>query len=148
LIFKMISLIEQQTSDIDWFFTAGNDIGFVASGGGLLPNGIADRSLEEIELLSDYFRNLPNRCGITLNINLKLKLTKQYLEAFTDMAEKGLFAFDKTVLNSFSDSRYHLVASPLQPLKIDELPFEIVGLLVKPKGDTKINEHLNTMSFL
>jgi len=44
----MISLIEQQTLDIEWFFTADNVIGFVASGGGLLPKPVANKSFEEI----------------------------------------------------------------------------------------------------
>lgn len=38
------------------------------------------------------------------------------------MAERGLFAFDKTYLNNFNDTVYHLVASPKGPLNLDLIP--------------------------
>jgi len=55
----MITEIEQEVLDIDWFFTNGKEIGFVASGGGKLPKSISNKSMIEIQSLAGYFKNLP-----------------------------------------------------------------------------------------
>jgi hypothetical protein len=147
----MITEIEQATSDIDWFFTNGKNVAFVASCGGKLPQPVASKSIEEIELLTTFFRELkptsaatfsPEIIGtITSNTNLKGDLSY-----FVEMAEKGLFAFDKTVTNRFSDTRYHLVAKPLTPLKLKDLPIEIAKMLIGIKIDGDINETLDIAS--
>jgi hypothetical protein len=59
------------------------------------------------------------------------------------MAEKGLFSFDKTVSNRFSETNYHLVAKPLNPLKFDDLPVEIAKLLAETKINSNIEVSLN-----
>jgi len=104
-------------------------------------------------MLSDYFRNLPERSETVINPNLKVimptgEITKQYLEAFSEWAEKGLYAYDKTVLNNFSDANYHLVASPLKPLTVEDLPLEIAELLPRPGYISKMQDHLNSTLFL
>lgn len=38
------------------------------------------------------------------------------------MAERGIFAFDKTHLNNFDNTVYHLVASPKNPLDLKLVP--------------------------
>lgn len=53
----MYTEIEQQALDIDWFFTDGKYIGFVASGGGKLPETAANSSVNNEKLVS-YFRGL------------------------------------------------------------------------------------------
>lgn len=45
------------------------------------------------------------------------------------MAKRGLCAFDKTLFNDFEDSNFHLVASPLDPLLINQLPLNIQDLI-------------------
>jgi hypothetical protein len=74
----MISEIDQETSDIDWFFTDGEMIGFVASGGGRLPNSISRKSIEEIELLADYFRRLPQTGEIDINPSSRGQMIRPY----------------------------------------------------------------------
>src|ERR1700744_1286707 len=112
----VITEIEQATSDIDWFFTNGNEIAFVASGGGKLPEVIS-QSKEDIETLASYFRGLPKKSDAIINQDLgkimeAREINERYLADFVTMAEKGFFSYDKTVLNNFSEINYHLVAKP------------------------------------
>ncbi|MNR44772.1 hypothetical protein D3C85_1635500 [compost metagenome] len=82
-----------------------------------------------------YFRNLPDISDVNLNDNLHIILNskpdERYLNDFVIMARKGLYTFDKTVLNNFADTNYHLVAFPLTPLKFSDLSEEIKDVLQK-----------------
>ncbi|WP_395073934.1 hypothetical protein [Flavobacterium sp.] len=127
----MFTEIEQQTLDIDWFFLNKKHICFVASGGGKLPLSIAESSLDNATLVT-YFRNLDDECDIIINPNLDENLSNEkYLSDFIHMSKKGLYAFDKTILNDFSDTNYHLVTTPLIPLTLNELPENIQDILRK-----------------
>ncbi|WP_166920253.1 hypothetical protein [Flavobacterium poyangense] len=141
----MITEIEQQSLDIDWFFTDGKYVAFVASGGGRLPKSISE-SLD-YNLLSSYFRNLAEKSEIEINGNLsdvlKMEPDERYLEDFTLMAKRGLYSFDKTILNNFLELNYHLVASPLTPLKLSDLPPEIIIILQKTKYNNGLHLMLN-----
>jgi len=117
----MLTEIQQQTLDIDWFFTSEDKIGFVASAGGKLPSSVA--SLDEKNgILSSYFRNLPEKTEAIINNELeKIKgsaINENYLNDFLYMAKRGLFAFDKLSLNNFLDVNYHIVAKPKQYLSL------------------------------
>lgn len=128
----MLTEIEQQTLDIDWFFMSQNKIGFVASGAGKLPNTVACLD-EKLGYISTFFRNLPEITTVIINSDLEIIkkgiITDAYLSDFIYMAKRGLFAFDKTYLNNFSNTEYHLVAKPLEPLKIKQLPVEIINMI-------------------
>jgi len=136
----MYTEIEQETLDIDWFFTDGEHIGFVASGGGKLPEVIAGSSENNQKLIS-YFRSLRDISTTVINPNLDSLLyevfgngaDERYLRDFLLMTRKGLYSFDKTYLNSFFDSNYHLVAIPSTPLTLEELPRDIFEILIKAK---------------
>jgi hypothetical protein len=137
----MFTEIEQQTLDIDWFFLNGENICFVASGGGKLPFSVA-KSSDNNDILVSYFRNLNERCDVIINPNLNKNLTDEnYLSDFTLMSKKGLYAFDKTILNDFSDTNYHLVTIPLNPLISNELPENIQEILKK----TNYSENFNNI---
>lgn len=140
----MISEIEQQTSDIDWFFTDGVDIAFVASGGGKLPDSIAESI--NYGLLSSFFRNLPTISETIINKNLnkilETDVDERYLFDYNMMSEKGLYSFDKTIPNNFLEPNYHLVTQPKSPLKINDLPVQIIEILRKSKCEKKIKEML------
>ena len=142
----MISEIEQQTLDIDWFFTDGIGIGFVASGGGKLPKSISTSDAINIKL-SIFFRNLPNKCLPLINLGLSKYIEKDnldmYLSDFKFMSEKGLYVFDKTILNSFEDLNYHLVAKPSNPLLYESLPFEIKEFLINTNFKNNLSKTLN-----
>jgi hypothetical protein len=74
----MITAIEQEISDIDWFFTNGEEIGFVASGGGKLPDSVSNKSFEEIVLLATYFRDLPQKSRAIIDPNSKKTYYTRY----------------------------------------------------------------------
>jgi len=140
----MITEIEQETSDIEWFFTNGEYIGFVASGGGKLPSSVSCKSIEEIEFLAHYFKDLPKVTEALINLNSRgSKNNAEYLSYFVGMTSKGLFSFDKSRLNNFSDMNYQLITQPLNPLKLSNLPLEIANLIADTKIKGDIGEHLN-----
>ena len=128
----MVTEIEQETSDINWFFVSGNKIGFVASGAGKLPDSIAKLE-EKLEMLWSYFKELPENSEVLINPELEAikdtAITNEYLSDFTYMAKRGLYTFDKTIVNNFRDTNYHLVAKPTKPLSLDMLPEEICSLI-------------------
>lgn len=132
---------EQQVLDIDWFFTNNEDVAFVASGGGRLPQSVA-QSAENNKLLVSFFRGLPITSEVVINPELNKVIAnivdERYLADFVSLTQKGLFSFDKTVLNSFLESQYHLVAKPVSPLKFSQLPSEIRRILVMTKYDGNI----------
>lgn len=136
----MFTEIEQQTLDIDWFFTDNKEIGFVASGGGKLPKSFT--RMKKHHLLVSYFRNLPEITDFTLNKDLRNILPHDidddYLNDFVFMSRRGLYSFDKTVLNNFNEPNYHLVSRPINPLKIKDLPEDIKEIFAQ----TRINQNL------
>ncbi len=147
----MIPEFEQPALDIDWFFVNKKKIGFVASAGGRLPKSVAD-SRENIELLSSYFRALPVISEVELNEKLKAilphhEIDESYLSDFVLMAEKGLYTFDKTLVGNFSDNNYHLVAKPIVPLKVEDLPLHITNILFQTECGIKVAEHFDSSIF-
>lgn len=144
------SQIDQQTSDIDWFFTENEHIAFVASGAGILPTVVAS-SKNNTEMIAAYFQNLPFTSEAIINADADCILSntgqqskkKEYYNYFVTMAKRGLFAFDKTIFNNFSDPLYHLVAIPTKPLYLEDITEKIRDILLD--SNTKLNiEHLNS----
>lgn len=147
----MIPESEQPTLDIDWFFVNKDKIGFAASAGGKLPESVA-KSRTNIALLSGYFRALPAISKVELNPKLNEilphhEIDESYLSDFVFMAEKGLYAFDKTIPGNFSDDNYHLVAKPLVSLNIKDLPINVVDILLQTRNDIDISEHFKGSMF-
>ncbi len=146
----MYTEIEQQTLDIDWFFTDENHIGFIASGAGKLPEAVA-KSSENNEKLISYFRGLPEISDVVINPELDSLLVKifgngadeRYLQDFVSMTKKGLYTFDKTHLNNFLNDDYHLIASPMKPLTLKDLPQNILDILMQTKYPDNINSAIN-----
>jgi len=125
-------------------------MGFVASAGGKLPESVS-KSKENIETFALYFRGLPQRCTVIVNPNLHRiiptrTIDDRYLSDFVKMAHKGLYSFDKTILNSFLDPNYHLVAKPSRPLKISDLPPEVVKILMETRYKGNIGDILDITS--
>lgn len=146
----MYTEIEQQTLDIDWFFTNGIYLGFIASGSGKLPESVA-RSPENNEKLISYFKSLPEISEIIVNPKLDALLIgmfgtgadERYLYDFVSMTKKGFYSYDKTKLNNFLDYDYHLVASPTNPLIMKDLPQEILDILIQTKYTDDMNSVIN-----
>lgn len=141
----MFTEIDQEILDIDWFFTDKTEIGFVASGGGTLPNSFA--KIEKHELLVSYFRSLPEISDVILNENLNTILSHEiddnYLNDFVFFSRRGLYAFDKTNLGMFSDTNYHLVGKPANAIKINDLPEEIKSILTQTQIHRELKELLH-----
>jgi len=142
----MISRIEQETLDIDWFFTNNEIVGCIASAGGKLPRSISE-NWEKNDLISSFFEDLPIISGVIINPGLsktiKGKADVEYLSCFIATAEKGIFAFDKTMMNNFLDTNYHLVAMPVTPLKFGSLPNELKNELVRTRYLGNVTEMID-----
>src|SRR5688572_28385664 len=131
----------QETLDIDWFLVDSKGIiAHFASGGGKLPKSVAS-SKNDNEILKFFFENLPD-ISSDVKINPKLNSIKKfaseesktrYLKYFVDIARKGIYSFDNSHPGNFLSSGYHLVASPLKTLHIEELPREVIDKLSKTK---------------
>ncbi|WP_294250474.1 hypothetical protein [uncultured Chryseobacterium sp.] len=142
----MYTEIEQQTLDIDWFFTDGKYIGFIASGAGKVPETVANSKINNKKLVS-YFKSLPKISDVMVNPLLDELLfnifgsggAERYVRDFIYYTQRGLYSFDKTNLNNFTDHRYHLVASPVNPLKIIDLPSDILDILMQTKFEDNID---------
>ncbi len=112
---------EQHNKDIDWFFTNLTDrIFHVASAGGQLPELISENGLRNKEIGSGIDRLEP-RFNITINDGVFNIIGYQnevgrardlYLESFIFYAKRGIYSCDKSILSSFENKHYHLVASP------------------------------------
>ncbi|MDH6252956.1 hypothetical protein M2347_002683 [Chryseobacterium sp. H1D6B] len=142
----MITEIEQQTLDVDWFLTDGKHISLMASGGGQLPDSVAV-SAENNEKLRIYFRNLPEISDVIIDPELDNLLLKRlgsvaderYLSDYVSMTKKGLYSFDKSISADFLDPGYHLVAKPVKPLTIYDLPQDISAILMLTRYPHEIN---------
>lgn len=144
----MMTNIEQETLDIDWFFTDNISIAFVASAGGKLPVSVA-KSKINIEKLTNYFRSLPIISDVEINDHLlktfkNEEMRQKYFADFILMAKKGLYAFDKITLNDFSDSKYQLVVKPKRLLNISDIPNDILSIL----NQTKFEQNLNNANII
>ncbi|HEX8428673.1 hypothetical protein [Hymenobacter sp.] len=121
---------DQEDADIDWFATDSNGhILHVASGGGILPESVA-ASQEVLLELHQYFLTLPE-LEVAEIVNGADEASSH--RSVARYARRGLFSFEKTRLHERADTRYHLVARPLQPLLVTELPKPIAELLSRTK---------------
>jgi hypothetical protein len=138
-----ISDEEEFTRDWDWY--AVDECGaighFTTAGFRRLPLAIKS-DFEAAERCSKYFfdeaavttaysvsGDLVNEVG-----NFKDDKERQhYLRSFVQMAERGLFSFDTKPLIAVP-GRYYLVASPENPLHINELPSDIAGLVCRVRA--------------
>jgi hypothetical protein len=139
----MYTEIEEETLDIDWFFTDGNHIGFVASAGGKLPRSIADLELDDDEILFSYIDSLIEDRETLISPDLNsiaqdngFTITEKYLSYFESMSRKGFYSFNKSNNNRLQ-TIYHLVTKPINPLKVSDIPENIMRVLNKTyyKGD-------------
>ncbi|SHK59708.1 hypothetical protein [Hymenobacter psychrotolerans] len=122
-----ISPEDQEDADIDYFATdTDGHILHVASGGGVLPASVA--ASEEVLLeLHQYFLTLPEPAAG--GAQTTTDPTEGNYPGAARYARRGLYSFAKTRLHEHTDSRYYLVARPLRPLTVAELPPHIATLL-------------------
>lgn len=113
------SQIEQSTLDLDLFFKDKNKYIHIASGGGRIPDILAnsDNTIEEFKtILNDFKETFEIDVNPSLMEFLDIEENKLelYLESFIKYAKKGFFTYDKTNLGEFNDMTFHLVAKPIK----------------------------------
>ncbi|MCB2407454.1 hypothetical protein [Hymenobacter lucidus] len=120
---------DQEDADIDWFAVdAAGYILHVASGGGILPESVA-ASQEVLLELHQYFLTLPDTTAAeAAEVEEGADEAGSY-QSFARYARRGLFSFEKTRLHERADTRYHLVARPVVPLLVSQLPRKLAQLL-------------------
>jgi len=126
--------IEQITLDIDLYLKDNKKNIHIASGGGRIPNSLANTDIA-IEDFKDRVGTLDESFEIEINSNLSnlLNLTgdgslENYLEDFRKKARQGFYTYDKTNLGNFEDFKFHLVAKPINKKK-DTLNIDDSNLL-------------------
>jgi hypothetical protein len=133
----MITDLEEETRDIDWFSvdSKGEIAHFTSGGQGFLPPSVK-ASNENLQRVTMFFRQLlPNgdaveSSNLSSHIYFDLEAQKsRYLEAFSGMAEKGLFSFDCVMDAPERPSSYFMVAKPSHPVNIGDLPEDIRNIL-------------------
>jgi hypothetical protein len=121
--------IKESGFDIDWFFyDKEGKIAVVASGGGMLPDSVT-AEMEKLKNMSKYFRSLPVISqNIIIDENVLNKIStyndeqkQAYLNDVHFMTSRGLYYFDKMILNDYSDFRYYLKAKPKLPLLLNRI---------------------------
>ncbi|MET3878745.1 hypothetical protein [Chitinophaga sp. OAE865] len=149
--------INESGIDTDWFLMDSNGkIAVVASAGGLLPDSVSS-DMERLKRMIEYFRSLPILSDDIIIDERVLKLIDSYngkqkdayLKDLYFMASRGLYYFDKMILNDYSDFRYYLKAKPIKPLVIgkninskDVLPLTTIDRDMENINQFMVNEIL------
>ncbi|MCP2028734.1 hypothetical protein L1276_003905 [Flavobacterium sp. HSC-32F16] len=144
------------TNDIDIFLKIHDCfIIHIASAGAILPTELA--ALDQLlirnkSIVYDFDSVFEVQINPNLQQLLKFKNAQEkdrYLTDFIRIAKKGIFSFDKTIVEDSTDPFYHLVAwpkSPFNPHKLDELlPIETPEY-ISSKIENNINELFRTFN--
>ena len=133
--------LEQEDSDIEWFAVDGEGyVLHVSSGGGVLPESVAS-SQETLLQLHQYFLALPDTASASLvQVEANAEKSGRNYQNAVRYARRGLFSFDKTLLNKHLDPKYHLVVRPANPLTIKDIPEPISTLLLRTRLPESVRE--------
>ena len=120
--------------DIDWFaLNNSSAVLHFASGGGLVPYFVDEHVAE----LATRVLSLPivsPEVIINEDLNNFVSMQNQksfelYVESFLNFARRGVFSYDKSVLNDYTSPLYHLVAAPTKALDSRELSDSLLSLM-------------------
>lgn len=119
--------LEKVGLDVDWFAVdPTGKIAHFASGGGYVPKYVEDDA--KYDIVFDYFTSLLKINDVPeFNPNLSEYMKRSY-PVFNEMAERGLFSFDK-LTHTMVGPEYFLYAYPKVCLHIDEIPPEVAAIL-------------------
>ena len=117
--------LEQNTIDLDLYLEDVEKSIHIASGGGRIPERIAQSDIA-IEEFKDNLNDINESNEILINPNLQELLNlntdealELYLRDFVKRARQGFYSYDKTYVGEFDDFTFHLVAKPKKKSKIE-----------------------------
>ncbi len=84
----------------------------------------------------EYFRDLPPIGNYEIIGNHKDFLQHYY--HYGEFAKKGLYCFDKEVLNNYDNTIYKLIVKPENTLNIKHLPNDILSILQSTSLDLEL----------
>ncbi len=141
-----MEIAESETygTDWDWFGADkhGNLGHFATAGGHVLPVSFR-LAIEKLDFLCGYFRIIPLQTEPPLEPGLadQRGFNEKPLDfsSFLDMAARGLYSYDSDMTVGLSRG-YYLVARPLMPLRLEDLPLDIQQALAGAKLDVSFPE--------
>lgn len=129
----LISAIDQEVSDFDWFAVdANNCLLHVASGGGRLPASAA-ASKEKLAILSCYFSSLPILYSEAEIFLASVQAAVPYPSVYTHYACRGLVSFSGLLTAYPLGTLHELVARPPRALLITDISPEMADLIAETR---------------
>ena len=129
----LISDIDQEVSDFDWFAVDPNGCLFhVASGGGHLPASVAT-SREKLDILSSYFSSLPILYSEAEIFLSSATAAAPFPELFTHYACRGLVSFSGLLTAYPMGTLHELIARPPSALLIKDVSPEMASLIAQTR---------------
>jgi hypothetical protein len=136
---SVIDANAERDRDWDWYASDadGHIAHFTSAGLRALPASVK-QSAETALALTAFFGSLPER---SVDVHLSARAEQEVaqlaetakiewrLRDFVRSARRGLFSYDTEMVHGKAD--YYLIASPKQPLTVDELPYEIRSTLLQ-----------------
>ena len=134
----VIDANSERGRDWDWYASdaKGHIAHFTSAGLRALPASVK-QSAETALALTAFFESLPER---SVDVHLSARAEQEVaqladtakiewrLRDFVCAARRGLFSYDTEMTHEKSD--YYLIASPEQPLSVDDLPHEVRSMLM------------------
>jgi hypothetical protein len=135
---SVIDANTEQDRDWDWYASDANGqiAHFTSAGLRALPASVKRSTEAALELIA-FFESLPER---SVDVHLSARAEQEVaqlaepakierrLRDFVRSARRGLFSYDTEMVQGKAD--YYLLASPKQPLNIDDLPHEVRSMLM------------------
>lgn len=117
--------IDLQSTDIVWFGVdkKGNIAAFFSGGGFCVPEFVC-KSIEETELLEEYFLT-----ELVLSTQYVLYVEDKNNSLIRDcksLSEKGLYCFD---ISDKDGIDYEIISCPEKPIKVEALPKNIYAVM-------------------
>jgi hypothetical protein len=142
VLVQAIDAIEEADRDWDWFAVdpEGKLGHFTTAGMRVLPKTVKQDKEAALRLIDYFFEEAPKSVAYTVRAEAERdaggwgddSARSRYLKDFVRMASAGLFSYDTQTLDPNGD--YFLVASPVEPLLIDQLPHDIRYLAERTKS--------------
>ncbi|MDI9341696.1 MAG: hypothetical protein QM534_14085 [Sediminibacterium sp.] len=143
--------MEFSALDFDCFFIDKKFTVSHLASAGVRPFDSIIRNWESYDTIISYFKDLPiisHEVMVNCDLNKYVQLMEEqslanYLGSFKYFAERGLYSFDKTILNDVMDTQFHLVAYPSVSIDFTAFPDIIKSVLLDSTFDGDVKEWIN-----